>query len=175
MHGAQACFYKRVHGFIFWGTLHVRVPDLHRWNVVQPYVSFYCVVLTCSMPYLISMSRKWYSRACGGRGRVDDCVCAADTPVEGGPTPPLPPDSWYASTLARLASTGSEAKARVSLHSSTGCSTCRIFGCRNLSSWRTLPRRTSVTVSFLFGLCSFSADLFSNRNTETSCNSTKVA
>lgn len=90
--------------------------------------------------------------------------------MEGGPAPPLPADSWKASTLAKLASTGSDANARVSLHSSTGCSTCRILGWRNLSSWRTLFRKISVTVSFRFGLCSFSAHLFSNRNTDTSCN-----
>ena len=156
--------------------MQIYVSLLHLQYFVMCLLTEWCTrtVLTCSMPYLISMSRKWYSRACGGLGRVDDWVCAG-TPVEGGPTPPPPPASWYASTLARLARTGSDANASVSLHSSTGCSTCRIFGCRNLSSCRTLPRRISVTVSFRFGLCSFSAHLFSNRNTDTSCKRRKVA
>jgi hypothetical protein len=48
--------------------------------------------------------------------------------------------------------------------------TCNILGCLKRSSWRTLARKISVTVSFLLGLCNFSALLFSNRNTDTSCN-----
>lgn len=43
------------------------------------------------------------------------------------------------------------------------------FGWRNLSNCFTDARNNSVTVSFRFGLCSFSAQRFSKRNTEHSC------
>lgn len=81
--------------------------------------------------------------------------------------------TWKANTLAKLASIGSVAKANVSPHSSTGWMTCSIFGWRYRSSCFTDALRSSVTVSFRFGLCSFSAQRFSNRNIEHSCNKRK--
>lgn len=120
--------------------------------------------ITCNIPYLSSMSKKWYSLAWAGRGGTG----CWEAPVAGGPPTCVPPTSWKASMFAKLANTGSEAKASVSEHSSIGCNTCSIFGWRKRSSCLTDPRRISVTVSFLFGLCSFSAQRFSNTNTEHS-------
>lgn len=134
--------------------------------VVIQFINF-AVLLTCNIPYLYSMSKKWYSRACAGLAAAGCCCCE---PAPPGGTAWLAGISWWAKMLARLAKTGSEAKARVSEHSSVGCSTCRIFGWRNLSNWRTEPRRISVTVSLRFGLCSFSALRFSNRKMEHSWN-----
>lgn len=76
--------------------------------------------------------------------------------------------TWNASTFAKLAKMGSVANANESAHSSIGWITCRIFGCRKRSSCFTDARSSSVTLSFRFGLCSFSAHRFSNRNTEHS-------
>lgn len=88
--------------------------------------------LTCLMPYLISKSKKLYSLACAGRGMA---VVVSDAPVDGGPLTVRPPtDAWYASILAKLAITGSAAKASVSLQSSTECTTLSMsFGCLSIS------------------------------------------
>lgn len=74
----------------------------------------------------------------------------------------------HARIFARLANTGSVAKASVSPHSSTVCKICNIFGCLNRSNCLTDARKISVIVSFRFGLCSFSATRFSNKKTEHS-------
>lgn len=118
--------------------------------------------LTCNIPYLYSISRKLYSLACGALG-----VVWVLTPVF---KDWLEMCSWWAKIFARLPYTGSETKAKVSAHSSIGCRTWSIFGCLNLSNCLTELRRISVTVSFLLGLCNFSAQRFSKRKTEHSWN-----
>lgn len=71
--------------------------------------------------------------------------------------------------LANEAISGSVAKANVSLDSSTGCSKVSTLGCRYLSSCLAPNRSMSVMASRRFGLCNFSANRLSNRNTDASC------
>lgn len=50
---------------------------------------------TCRIPYLSSMSRKLYSLAWAGLGKVPGGGLTCDAPVVGGPgTTAIPPDSY---------------------------------------------------------------------------------